>query len=416
MANKDFIENIFQRATEEFDIEFNPVAWERMEKKLDRARRRRVLFYWIRLGGLVLFGALTIWLIWRQLTNNQSKPSIKKSDMPVAESPIDSNEYCPETPAVLNEYHPTQETAQAVTKADLSKEADKQSHLTFLRRKNQTASKEPPASDLVLQENYSNTYIQAPDSLGNNSKKLFPEITPFYTPVLTGIAVAPLKSNSEKITQISVNEAFTQSAPVIPTSRLPQPHWTLGILVAPESVSVGFNDQPDFGYNYGLLVEYRFARRFSLHAQGVYAHKRYTAGKGEFQSPRGYWKYGIAPIETTGACSMLTATISLRTQLWQKQRWHIVANTGISSWWMLNEKYNYQYEEHAPGLVYNWQSNKPLTHWWAMAQLGIGAERQISQRLSIQGDIYIQVPLQGVGSGKVQLYTQGVALSLRRRF
>ena len=47
MADKDFISKVFQQATEEFDMEFNPDAWARMEQKLDRARRRRVLFYWM---------------------------------------------------------------------------------------------------------------------------------------------------------------------------------------------------------------------------------------------------------------------------------------------------------------------------------------------------------------------------------
>jgi hypothetical protein len=187
------------------------------------------------------------------------------------------------------------------------------------------------------------------------------------------------------------------------------------LLAAPEKVSVGFNDITRNGFSYGLLIEYRFANRFSINAQGLYAKKNYVAGSGEYIRKYG-WPNDIAPIQTIGNCEMIEATLGLRTELLQRQRWNLVANTGVSTWWMLKEDYKYKYAEHNTVNIYKWKSKEPITHWFGVAQLSIGAEVKLSQQMSVQADLYTQVPLQGLGHGQLKLYSNGLSFSLRRRF
>lgn len=417
MADKDFIEDIFQRATEAFDIEFNPVAWGRMQKKLSRARRRRKVFFWLWWSSLAMLILLAIWLFWQPLSHQPSKPKIKP-DIPVAEAPVKSEEPCPEIPEpttsdiALNDA--AKENAANSTPQKLLQQANQNNHLTFLKAKQSTRiQKNNVASPF---EDEAQNSVATSDSIDAEKPAVRSALSPINASAIAGIDLQMLKSEINNKRQIHVNQTLKEEQATTPASEYPLRRWTLGILAAPEAASVGFNGKPDWGYSFGILTEYRFARRFSLSAQGLYASKRYTAGKGAFQPPKGAWYHNVAPIETVGSCNMLEATLSLRTELLQKQHWNLIANTGISTWWMLREGYEYHYEKYYPGLPYKWESQKILTQWLAIGQVGIGAERQVSSEMSIEADIYLQVPLQGIGSGKVQLYSQGISVALRRRF
>lgn len=420
MADKDFIENIFQRATEAFDIEFNPVAWERMQQKLSRARRRRKVFFWLWWSGLAMIILFVMWLLWRPFSAKELQPT-QNSTMPVAEVPINSEEECPEvqeaTTSSIALNDSDKEKVQKTTPQNLLQQANQNNHLTFLKAKKLAGiHKSKVATHPSYSGNEAQNHIATSDSIyteQQTASSIFPAIN---ASAIAGIDLKLLKSGINTDRQINVNQTLSEENNKTPVNVQRQNRWTLGILAAPEIASVTLSGKSDPGYSFGILTEYRLARRFSLSAQGLYASKRYTAGKGEFQPPKGAWYHNVAPIETVGSCNMLEATLSLRTELLQKQHWNLVANTGISTWWMLREGYEYHYEKYYPGLPYNWKSQKTLTQWLAIGQVGIGAERQVSSEMSIEADLYLQVPLQGIGSGKVQLYSQGISVALRRRF
>ena len=102
MADKDFISKVFQQATEEFDMEFNPDAWARMEQKLDRARSRRVLFYWMWGIGVVVV-LLLAGLLWQNQVSKEAVPPVTKPDIPIAEVPGLLEEPCIEQEIIANQ-------------------------------------------------------------------------------------------------------------------------------------------------------------------------------------------------------------------------------------------------------------------------------------------------------------------------
>lgn len=411
MADKDFISKVFQRATEEFDIEFNPNAWARMEQKLDRARRRRVLFFWMRWGIGVVVALLLAGLLWQNLVSKEIAPPVTKPEMPVVEAPGLPEEPCIEQEAIANQMpvvkNKLEEPALVAVQKALSE--NKTSDAALLTHSKNAFTKAAKQVDIPEE---TSAIANAQPEIPAETKR---SIANASTENIAGIVLSELESQKPEEIIRPVNQAIPEPSDPMLTDRTRQSPWTLGLSFAPEAVSVGFNEPPRSGLSFGILAEYRFARRFSLSAQGVYAKKSYLAGKGAFHRPGG-WLYDLEPTETSGNCNMLEATLALRSELLQRQSWKLVAHTGVSTWWMLREGYHYEYEYHYPGLIYNWQSNKALTEWLAMAQVGIGTEIKLSRKLSAQADFYLQIPLQGVGRGSVQLYSQGLSLSLRRGF
>lgn len=418
MAEQDFIEHIFQRATEEFDIEFNPIAWDRMEKKLNRVRRRRVLFFWLQWAGLLLLAVLIGLLFWLQHQKTDTKLYIKKPETPVAIAPVQpSQEPCIETTIASIETDRSKPAQDVIKKTfDVTSENPMLLKLAKKRSINHASAiiKKGTQIDGMAMQKSEPQLAHGTPSIFNNETTTIPNPN-IYTTLekIAEIASSPLLSETSQEPEIALSEQPIVKSNIKPSDRSLS-RWTVGISAAPEAVSVGFDTDLMQGYSIGILTEYRFMRRFSLSAQGFYSNKHYSASAGEFTPPRGTWANGIVPLKTIGECNMLEARLALRTELLQKQKWNLVATTGVSSWWMLQEKYNYDFPDPTPDRY--WQSTNTSTFWWAMAQVGLGVEMELSKHLSIQADFYSQIPLKGVGRGKAQLYSQGLAFSLRRSF
>lgn len=421
MDDKDFIKKVFQQATDEFEIEFNPIAWERMEKKLDRSRRKRVLFYWLRLGSLAAIILLFGWLFWQKINATENKSPNNKPANPVAETQKNVEEPCIESKAIEKEIQNIRDSNKVNPQVFVNKGVTRDSQQSknpsgFTKHILEKAKHAANAntSGVALQEKFSK--METPFIVPQKGEATEKPGVIGNAPIenIAGIDLNSLKSEQTKPSIVVTKANFDSNNVVLP-NRVRHNHWTLGLSVAPETASVGLNSQSKWGYSFGMLAEYRFAKRFSFNLQGVYAQKSYLAEKGSFHRAGG-WPHDLEPIETYGNCNMLEATLSLRTEILQRQCWNLVATTGISSWWMLHEAYDYEYEGHYPGLIYYWESDQTRTYWWSMAQVGIGGELKLSQKLSAQADLYMQIPLQGVGRGSVQLYSQGLSLSLRRHF
>lgn len=418
MAEQDFIEHIFQRATEEFDIEFNPVAWDRMEKKLNRVRRRRALFFWLQWAGLLLLAALIGLLFWLQHQKTDTKSYIKKPAPPVATAPVQSSEEpCIETTIASIEMDRSKPTQNVIKKPfDITSEnpmLPKSAKKRAINHASAIIKKGAQIGGMAMQKSELQPAPGAPNIFNNETTTISNSNIYNTLEKIDQIVSSPLLSETSQEPEIALSEQPIVESNIKPSDRS-WSHWTIGISAAPEAVSVGFDTDLMQGYSIGILTEYRFVRRFSLSAQGFYSNKHYSASTGEFAPPRGAWANGIAPLETIGECSMLEARLALRTELLQKQKWNLVATTGVSSWWMLQEKYDYDFPDPTPDRY--WQSTNTSTFWWAMAQVGLGVEMKLTKHLSIQADLYSQIPLKGVGRGKTQLYSQGLAFSLRRSF
>jgi hypothetical protein len=83
---------------------------------------------------------------------------------------------------------------------------------------------------------------------------------------------------------------------------------------------------------------------------------------------------------------------------------------------MLSEKYNYSYDSYAPYLKPSWSGRSTGEHYFSVANLSAGYERNMGRSLSLQVEPFLKLPLGGVGFGKVKLISSGVFLSVKYRF
>lgn len=188
--------------------------------------------------------------------------------------------------------------------------------------------------------------------------------------------------------------------------------------------SIGFTAGPDWsgmksgkwkaGVNGGLKLTYRFSEKWAVTTGLSLAKKLYDAPPGGYHPPDSGWQnYDVKQINAQ--CIVLDVPLNIEYTLWSHDGNHLLLGTGLSSFWMEEEKYTYRYKTPA-GSWKHWTKEMYNQHHHLFSILNFSAGYQKDWRhFSLQVSPYLKVPLQGIGYGNVQLYGAGVHLTLQYR-
>lgn len=162
-----------------------------------------------------------------------------------------------------------------------------------------------------------------------------------------------------------------------------------------------------------LMLEYRFSKRLSLQAGVAKSSKLYNATGDQYEWPEAWYSQKARPTEIDANCKVLDIPLNLRFDITQrvKSRWFIAS--GISSYLMLNEKYDYTYPPRTWGIKWPSWEGSTGNYWFGVMNLSMGFEHRIGRNLSIQAEPYFKLPLAQVGLGKIKLNTSGIFISAR---
>lgn len=175
--------------------------------------------------------------------------------------------------------------------------------------------------------------------------------------------------------------------------------------LSPEASGVKKIAYNNLNIRYGIGIGYHLNKNLSLQA-GVYTGKKtYTAGDGDYTIKPGSYISKI--ININADCYFYTIPISVRYDVFQKKKYHIYAVAGLSSLFSKRETYDYHFYNRN-GMYRNMISTyKNNTDLFSVANLSLGFEQMLTHGIYLQAEPYIDVPVSGVGEGKVRLYSTG---------
>ncbi|RCR65623.1 hypothetical protein [Larkinella punicea] len=207
-------------------------------------------------------------------------------------------------------------------------------------------------------------------------------------------------------------------APAIPV--IGYPALAVRFIAAPDLNFVGKSRQAAGDFEIGVLAEYRFLRRLTIQSGVLRSVKKYTAPASDYAKPA-HW-YG-PKYESVGAvCTVLDIPVNLRfdVMLNDRRRWFI--SSGVSSYIMQKEYYQYQYPAGVTPTQarYKEWSGSTGFHRFSHLNVSIGYERNFRsdgplRRFSWQVEPFLKSPLSKLGYGKIRLTSTGVFFSLRYR-
>lgn len=188
-------------------------------------------------------------------------------------------------------------------------------------------------------------------------------------------------------------------------------HFVLLLSAGADMSYVRLSNQGKTTLLYGAGLGYTIGKRWMVRA-GVYSvEKIYAASKTDYNLPpqtaNNPYLYQI-----DARCRVLEIPVGITYSFAGQKNHRWFAGAGIASMLMKTEQYDYQYKS-ATGINYtrSYGVRNENKHYLAILSLSAGYQYQVGERFSLLAEPYLQLPLNGVGMGKVKLQSTGLLLT-----
>ena len=165
---------------------------------------------------------------------------------------------------------------------------------------------------------------------------------------------------------------------------------------------------------YGAGISYQLNKRLTLRT-GFYVEKKiYDAEVSDYHPPVRFWNYYPDLKYIDANCKIYEVPFIINYNFAQTKKHQWFGAVGLSSYFMKKEDYDFFSKNSAGQTSYNsYTINNKNRHYLSSVRLSAGYERKIKNNISILAEPYLNLPLNGVGYGKVKLYSTGVLVTLQ---
>lgn len=418
---KDPIEQLFQEKAEKYNISYHEEDWQKLEKRLDnldqqyvnRKKRWTVAAAVILVFSLLAYSNYQNYLKINELNeklNNQQITNVPSDNAPTSDSDeiTDNQGSESENESIAATDTPENQNNNEASPGLTSEEDQQQAN----------AERGTTVADSTVGDRGSN-YLAANSftRISPESEPACPECDLAESQNMLQPTVADLvKSGNDKpIRKSDPTPIAAMHPPVDSENQLMQrkpSRVTIGVLFAPDMSTVGsISNFQNPGYKLGISVEYNLTENLGLSVGAMHSTVNYVASGREY-NPGIYWKDGIRPDEAIAQCVLIDIPVSLKFNFAHFDHSRLYGTVGLSTYIMLNEDYQFKYQNYDSDLIQNWSGRTGTSHWMSNAGISIGYELDVSPNFSIRAEPFIKAPIREVGWGNVKLYSLGSFLSI----
>lgn len=425
-------------------------SWEKMEAALDQVmpveekKRRRFLFWW--LLPLLFIGAVAIYLVTPIEENNTNKTiqNIATKDQAASQKTIQAPyKDNTEKKSVLS----SSEIQSTIAPKDIvalkitdEKKPGDATGSTFLQQKNNgksipepTAAKNSqplqevnpdkkinnpviPNKQVTAQSTVETGAINSSTALSNTNNGINTiKLTPDSGSSKADAGILEQKKDSTIQPVVVKNDTLIKNNNTPKTNKSTDSKFSFALVGGMDASTVKFRHSSKAGINAGFMTGYHFNETWSLHTGVLFTKKNYSMAGEDFHAPKGSWvaNYKLTMVE--GYCNMWEVPLLIRYKFNGSAKRGFFLSTGISSYFMTRENYNYSYYWNGQPITRN--SNYPTgnTHLLSILKLSGGWRKSIGPGTSILIEPYAALPLSGLGYGSIRLSSFGLNFSLQLR-
>lgn len=220
-----------------------------------------------------------------------------------------------------------------------------------------------------------------------------------------------------KNTPVETKDSIPAEAPLTKKEKNPAASksgkWQISLSTGPDLSMVGVEKTGKWKMQYGVGISYAFSNRLQVRSGFMISRKLYYADSSDYHPPKGFWNYytNLQKIDANCLVYEIPLNIVYTFPSQKKHQWFV--STGLSSYLMKKETYEYYYKDAWGVPMYRERSvQNENDHLFSILQLSGGYQYKFSDRLSLMAEPYVKLPLGGVGFGKVKLNNTGVLFSI----
>ncbi|MEO6612916.1 MAG: hypothetical protein ABIT05_10550 [Chitinophagaceae bacterium] len=165
----------------------------------------------------------------------------------------------------------------------------------------------------------------------------------------------------------------------------------------------------------GIGLGYTYKDRLTIRTGFYTANKVYTAAPTDYHPSNTNFYYYYPNLQKIDAdCKVYEIPISLSYNFGHTRKQNWFASSGVSTYLMKRETYNYFYKRSPGESTINRERtlNGVNKHYFAVMTVSVGYQRHLNKAMTLTVEPYLKLPLKGVGYGKVKLNSSGVLFTV----
>ena len=189
--------------------------------------------------------------------------------------------------------------------------------------------------------------------------------------------------------------------------------YSIGLVAGADLSTVKFKYSENLGFNVGLMGAYYFNKNWAVRTGLIYTKKIYKLGGEDFNAPDHYFTNYVDLQTVDGYCRMWEVPLLARYTFNSKSANKFFVSTGISSYFMKENHYTYNYKLNGVPTTRSWDNMDDYNHLFSILHLSAGFEKQLGKNWNWQIEPYAKLPLSGVGFGSIKLSSFGLNLAVQ---
>ncbi len=426
---------LFKEGADNHEFTYNPEAWALMEEKLDKKERRRYIL-WFFLGVLLIASAVSVYS-YLTSTNDQNIPENEQT-VEIAKNTTQTEKSITQ---INNEpeYNESRIVTEQSDKTQNEIEKDLDTKNTVIVNEQKTKTKEEyiktvskersrniGAQNSFQSENTGSLVdnevvsITSPseskviNSTKNQSSNPFKFLS--RIPYINGLDLMPIYKERD---ELDINSLQIIQSPINSLDKVSMTNrFAFTAFANSEFSSVGFLKSPRAGWKAGVKFGYQFSEKYQIDLGVAMSHKKYGSHGSEYTNDDG-WIDDIMPMWMDAKCNVVEIPLEVSYYMNGYKNDGFFFNAGISSYILNSEWYGFQYTDvellSNPNLLMeiNPEDVETNYHLSGVGKLSFGYQKTLSPKMAVEVSPYLQIPLTGIGEGKIDLYTTGVQFALK---
>ena len=192
--------------------------------------------------------------------------------------------------------------------------------------------------------------------------------------------------------------------------------WGLSLALSPDVNSVNNMHKGELGASMGMGLSYKLGETLSIGTGIYYSQKLYSADKTSYkvtEKPFATWTSYAKKIDAD--CRVIDVPVNLNLRISNKTSNKLYVSAGMSSYFMLSEKYDFIYNNPSPAVPTGrreYTVRNENKHILNIVNLAVALEKPLSNQVSLVIQPYAKLPLTGIGQGQTNLQSVGVGFAL----
>ncbi|MFU1855555.1 outer membrane beta-barrel protein [Sphingobacterium sp. NGMCC 1.201703] len=409
--DKNKIDEIFREGLDEANFDFQESHWEEMESRLNNDRnKRKSTLYFLTALSMAAAAVLALFFIWdkdvpvgsKKMDNSGESAAINRSEKQVGDTIIQDD---------LSRVTPQRKTEniKSALKEDVDFSLGEKTGGELIQ--NSTIGALPKANSGILRRIETKTDFTVP-----KMKTKVGQLPGF------NLSIDPVETTGDRLAAL-YNQKQVEELRV--QKREPS---VLTLLAGPDLTSVKGAGKSSLSQNIGLAYSYPLTKGLSVSVGAIYAKKNYKSAY-SFYAPSNPPQSTQLPSQVSAVCDVIDVPLTANYTVLKSKKVKFNVSAGLSSYFMLKEKYTFDYEAESShggkkGAVYEpkgsygdkksatYEVNGENQHIFGVADFSISVEKKISNKVNIGVKPFVKIPLTGIGYGNVDLQSKGVAVTL----